>query len=512
MKKKHSDRLIWKKDGYVTLFACLLFLVMTGAIFLCLDGIVIHQGEGKSKMAEIGAGEHLLANYNVPLAKRYHVYFLDPQMEGKLESRAKTYYKESFSPTSSAFLRTGFLLKLAVKNVEVTGFGTMQEQNCLYFRHQIREYMKYDSSKEILANIIDQATKQMNQQNQEIRDMKQLIGQKEESISKEQNDSSSQTPPNLAEEKGQKETALSAQKQDPRKEIHKIIKNGVLEFVTDGEVISDQKMIPDHLPSGSRKEKNKTISGNLFSSLSSMKELFHEFQWEKGANNLSDEIFTYAYIRKYFNSYKKEENIEDTYMDYEMEYLLGGRLSDKENLEYTVNRLILTRFAFDFLYAAKDPELNSKALSLAVTLVGATGITPLVEGVKYMILGAVSFGEALLDVRNLIEGRKVPLLKTKSDWNFSWNGTGGLDSHGKNESKKGLSYEEYLILLLTLRTNRNLLYLRMEDLMQVNIMQEQPGFLIENCRFGFSMKTQLQIQTWFGHGIYPIDHERTFSY
>lgn len=517
--------------GYMTLFACLLFLVMMGALFVFLDGMILHQSEAAGRMAAVGAGEHLLANYNVPLARRYHLYFLDPQMEGDMENRARHYYEELFTPTSSHLIKSSTLLKIKVKDIRIKSYGTMQEEQCLYLRHQIREYMKYDTAKDLLLKTVGQSVKQIHQQNHQIRDVKNNLDQAEYNALHAQKDTSQPAQTPSEQEEQQK---ANAQKQDPRKIVQRIMKSGVLGFVADGGNISEKKITDVSLPSGTQKEKNVELSSDLFQSVTSIKALLSEQTASDTTKKLSDDIYTYAYIKKYFNSYGKTEQIENpqqnvkqnsnqnvkqnknqienTAIDYEIEYIIGGQKSDKANLQYVVNRILMIRFGLNFIYAVSDAELNSQALALAAALVGMTGLPPVIEGVKYTILGAISFAEALLDVKNLLAGSKVPVLKNSTNWSLSITGASALMNQNISNNRTGLSYEEYLILLLTLQTLKNKMYLRMQDIMQMNIRLEQPEFLIEKCRFGFQMESQIQTKTPFLQRICSFKNQRIFSY
>lgn len=49
-------------------------------------------------------------------------------------------------------------------------------------------------------------------------------------------------------------------------------------------------------------------------------------------------------------------------------------MSDKKNLKYVVNRLLLIREGMNYLYALEAPEMNGKAEGLAVTLTGFLGM------------------------------------------------------------------------------------------------------------------------------------------
>ncbi|MDO4553947.1 MAG: DUF5702 domain-containing protein [Lachnospiraceae bacterium] len=501
--------------GYMTLFSCLLFLVLMSVLFLLLDGILIQEGKSRARMAETGVGEHLLANYNEVLASKYHIYFLDPRMEDVITKRAQNYFTAYFSPESVGLFRSSSLFKLQMKKVDIESFGTMQEQNYLYLKHAIREFMKYDSTKDLFQQMLKKSEKQMNQQTPKIGNIKQQIEQKEEAANHLQSIEANQAEPNnpTPGDKEQQNAAIDAQKNDPRKIIQKIMKSGVLAFVTDGKSISEKQKPDADLPSDTQKERNESLPNNPMGSLSTMKSLLDSRNLDGLLNDITDDMLTYAYIKKYFNSYVLPDKVEQTVLSYEIEYILGGQTSDQENLKYVVNRLILLRFGSNMVYAVTDAELNAQALSLATALVGITGLAPVIEGVKYTILGAVSFGEALLDVKALLSGNKVPLVKTKADWKLSVLGAANLlETKEQTGYDTGLDYEEYELLLLLTQINKKKMYGRMLDLMQVNVQLEQPGFLVKDCRFGLKMKSTAEIKTWFGHGVYQFQDSREFSY
>ena len=67
------------------------------------------------------------------------------------------------------------------------------------------------------------------------------------------------------------------------------------------------------------------------------------------------------------------------------------------------------------------------------------------------------------------------------------------------EEKNGLFYEDYLIFLLLFSEEKEILYLRMQNLMQVNIQQADPGFQIKKCMSGINIVTGVSLETPFYH-------------
>ena len=194
---------------------------------------------------------------------------------------------------------------------------------------------------------------------------------------------------------------------------------------------------------------------------------------------------------------------------YEVEYILGGQNSDKENLEYVVNRLVMLRFALNASYAFGNEELRSEALALAAVLTGITGTPEFVEAVRYIILAAVNLIESIADVEALMNGEKVPVIKTAADWKTSISGTA---KDRVSSGNKGLNYQEYTLILLTLQSNVDSKCYRMQNLMQVNIQQEEPEFQIRECKAGIELKTGVTADPVFYLREYLLEDEQKVTY
>lgn len=146
-------------------------------------------------------------------------------------------------------------------------------------------------------------------------------------------------------------------------------------------------------------------------------------------------------------------------LDYELEYILEGHASDRENLETVASKLLMVRFVPDYAYIQTDPEKKAEAEAAALTLCTVIGLPELAECAAQGILLAWAYGEAIMDIRTLISGGKVPLVKNAEDWKLSLSGLMQLGSAGENvaadsgkDMESGLAYREYLRMLLFLKS------------------------------------------------------------
>lgn len=102
------------------------------------------------------------------------------------------------------------------------------------------------------------------------------------------------------------------------------------------------------------------------------------FTWYHSAISEMEESFLFTeYLLEHCRSFTSTG--ETNKMAYELEYILNGKTSDKENIKSTVNSLLLMREGLNLFSAWKDPVLSSQAETAAATLVGWTGVYPAIK-------------------------------------------------------------------------------------------------------------------------------------
>ncbi len=179
---------------------------------------------------------------------------------------------------------------------------------------------------------------------------------------------------------------------------------------------------------------------------------------------------------------------------YEMEYLLFGRESDKENLVQTVELLLAVREGMNLLHIMRDSEKRSQAEALAVSVTGTLGLVPLITITKFLIMGVWAFGEAAADIKTLLKGGRIPVIKDKEDWTLSLEQLMDFASSGVLEDaktrEKGLNYQQYLTVFLLTRPGTQLLY-RMMDVIEWNLAEEQRGFQLSDCAYRVDIRSRL---------------------
>ena len=197
-----------------------------------------------------------------------------------------------------------------------------------------------------------------------------------------------------------------------------------------------------------------------------------------------------AYVPLYFSSFLEKSGAEPSVLKYEIEYLLAGKKSDRENLKDAVNRVLTLRGAMNLLFLLNSPDKKADADALAAAV--SAGIVPAQMALSFFILTLWAFGEAVLDVKTLLAGGKIPFWKTERTWKTSLSGL--LDQSFLREtgesSGDGRTYTEYLSCLMFLmdRKTRNF---RMMDLIQWNIRTKQADFSVMNCAYQIELETEV---------------------
>ena len=536
-----------RDEGQITVFLALVFLVMLGVSLCVLEGMYSFMTSSLAEDAVKGAGNYVLANYDRPLFDRYHLFFLDPRERFVMEEDGKEYL--------DGYVGQRSFFRFSPESLTVTEERTAVEEDGLYVKHQIREWMKYreiaragESLKELFSTADETrkgsalARTDMDQAQGAIEKEKQGGGSGADSAGGSGSQSGGGSDgaaagdtgglpadtgnPDNPEETSAGESGL--QWKEIKEMLDMITQSGILLYVTDDVgALSNQELSVEGLPSESRsadRDAADFFSGALsFLDVSEWKELLSGLQVEKwDSSALVDEFYLLAYAEENFASYVRSPARESA-LQYETEYLIAGKASDRENLKAVANRILGLRFLANYVYLSGSSEWKAASGSAAAALTGLLGFPQAKKAVEVLLTAAVSFGESMLDVHALFAGEKVPIMKDASTWNLTLqNAAVLLKNKGPvKQGKRNAGYEDYLKLLLAARMKRELLLFRMMDLMQANVALEEPGFLMEECLFAFRWEAEISCAGWFrifpgvgrgGSGGFTIEVERMNSY
>lgn len=241
---------------------------------------------------------------------------------------------------------------------------------------------------------------------------------------------------------------------NPMESITAIQKTGLLNIIVENpEQLSEKSMKKEELASMRKLKKGKGT-----------------FVQGENQNEMTGKLLFERYLQEHFGDVTQEK--EGRALDYELEYLIGGEESDQKNLEEVVKKILTIRFGVNYAYLLTDEAKKAEAEILALSLCTLLTVPGIAEVVKHAILLAWAYGEGIVDLRTLVAGGKVPVVKTKENWNLQLSSLLKIKEQGilqgSQDEQEGIGYREYLKGLLILQ-KREILSMRALDLIEKNL-------------------------------------------
>lgn len=277
--------------------------------------------------------------------------------------------------------------------------------------------------------------------------------------------------------------------------VNEIKRNGLLGYVT-SEELSQKSIELSELPSKTSEVNNSA-------------------NW-KNYGYMEDTVrkaLTGQYILDKFDSYVDMDN--NNHLNYEIEYILYGKKCDKDNLGEVVDNIVTIRTGFNLIYLVKDNIKRNEAYELALSIIGYTGMPVLVRITQFLIMGAWAYAEAVVDVRDLLKGYRVKVIKNSDEWNLSLSGIKNLESDDRGkENRSGLGYEDYLRFMLFKQNKSEQVY-RIMDLIELNVQAKyNKEFKIRNTIVYLKLENEFVLKRLFSvfgySGDYIVNKKRKF--
>ncbi len=236
-----------------------------------------------------------------------------------------------------------------------------------------------------------------------------------------------------------------------------------------------------------------------------------------------DRVTVTEYAMKEFNYYGRDKYGQQTEKKgsghFELEYIYGGKETDRENLAEAASTLLAIREGLNLIYLFTDSSMRNQAKALAAVITGVLGFPPLISVMTFFILGIWALGQAFCDLKTLFAGGKVPILHTRESWKLDLD---GLLDMGRSRNvasdpgvTKGLSYRDWMRILIFKDMGTRSDY-RCMDMIQMNLKKEQGDFLLKRC----AVSVEAKVKGEAGHVMfssrlgrkYAISAETYYSY
>ena len=476
--------------GYVTLYLALTLGVMLSMMAVLIDGVrrqtVRLETEGVTDLALFS----VFGEYNRQLLEQYDLFFIDttygegsPSLE-RVEEHLQFYMNENFQKKGS---ETGFLQDLTAlrcDNTTLTAWEVASDRSGAAIRKQILDYQLGKAG----IGWIQSAAENLNliyTQGLDGRDVEgewdQVQGNIKEGLERKRRE---------WEEAGD---SYDYSLDNPADYVSQTRHSGILyKALPEGAAVS-------------------TIGVDLSKYFSRRRPLTGYGFWEEDSTrilNIAEKGILWSYLEEKCGSYLKP--LEKGLLTYQQEYLLAGEAKDDENLQEVLEEILQLRLAANLAFLMTNSNLQSQAEAAAVAICTATMLPELIQPVKLSILYAWCYAESVQDIRILLDGNRVGLQKTETNWNTPLSQLAFYQSHlGEyRKSDQGMDYSDYLAVLFLMRQEETVME-RFMDLCEMDI-RRTPGneyFSIDGCLSAVEVRTNVSS----GYG-YSYEIIRSYSY
>lgn len=461
------------KRGSITVFLALILSLVTALVCTGIESV--RMAAARTQIlngADIGLYS-LFGQFDREMLKDYDLFLLDGSCgEGSLDL-ASVY--DNFSSYMKPVLKQNSQ-KLSVVQGGFSAYRLLTDEGGEPFYNQVVQYMKETLGSQGVSLLLDK----MKDRKEKTEQAEQAGEQAEngdiiENYDAEMEENNRKNEEALAEaeknpeggelEDGDNVTAPPQKVVNPISIIRRIRKMGILELVIPG----NKGVYDGQVQAGtllSRREKQKGMP---------------MYEPEKTDTSYTSQILFQQYLMEKLGNYSAPGKGA---LKYQTEYILGGKTGDIENLKSVAGRLLLIREGVNMVHLVSDGTKRAQAAGLASAIASAFLIPPATGVIEAALLLCWAFGESILDVRELFDGGKVPLIKSAADWQLSLENLpellNGLDSVRRG-SEDGMSYEDYLQVLL-LGVSREEKITRAMDMIELCVREKgRKNFRMDSC-------------------------------
>ncbi len=466
------------RRGYITVFLSLSLTLILSLVFTVIEGARISAVRMKFEcVTDIGMNS-VLAEYHRELLKQYDLLFVDTSYCGphpdiaNTEEHLRGYVQRNLHPEGGTSLYGGKdFLAMNMETAEILEYSIASDDDGAVLKRQVTDYMgDYP-----IGAVLDRISGNVN--------LLQGSGFDSTDVGAWRQEYESQIeaiglPEREVEEGKFEEVPLN----NPADLANATRSSGVLNLVLeDTSAVSAVKVdLEDYISHRPDRRRGTGLCAEAV---------------EVGGE--PNELAFQAYLMEKCGYYGEE--MEKALLKYQIEYILAGEDTDWQNLEQVAKKLLLWREASNVIYILSDSAKVAEAQAMAAALTAVTLLPALMEPVKYTILFAWAYVESLQDVKTLLSGGRVPVVKTAADWKTGINCIKDVrGSLVEDSGGNGLNYKEYLQIMLFLQDAKTRTE-RAMDIMEMDI-RRTPGnarFCLDGCFDVF--QARLSVRSRFGY-------------
>ena len=396
-------------NGEMTVFLSMLFLLLLSIVGSVLESASLQTMKNQKHADAVSAIESVFAEYQKELLEEYHIFAVDSSYESDIPSEDHILNRLSFYGAENM-------------NPDILKIRYLSDDEGWPFYEQAARYEKVKNGGSILEGLDGNIS----------------VWEETEEDSETYQKEDAETSEKLSELLEDTEEGLP-QDNNPIQAVENIKSGHILQWV-----------LPEQF---SLSQKTADVS-----SLLSHRDRNSGYGSFDRQSDMPSSVFFNLYLTENFPCALDQE--ETNGLAYGQEYLLEGKGSDEENLEAAAGEIIWMRFAPDYAYLCTDAEKQAEAEAMAASLCVLLTVPQITEVVKHAILLAWAYGEAVVDAKTLLEGKRVSFVKTKDTWELQLSSLiragSGAELPSGRDVEGGTGYREYLQMLLALKSRETL--------------------------------------------------------
>lgn len=465
-------------NAYLTVYLSLVFGIILSLLFVLIEGAAIGAVRAQAELVTDLGLDSVFAEYNREILNQYDLFFVDSSYGGAsggigmVEERLSDYMSYNMTPDKGLVMPLEYnLLKMQNPYLEILEVSCAGDDECMVWKAQAVNYMKAVYGGDIISGVrehMDQVSS------------KGLTGQDVAGAVAEQRQEFEES----LKEKGIEEFGAESEEGYSYPKV-----SGTFDEIVGGEILALA------LPDGTSVSEGVMDTTSYFSMRKKAGVINKGIGLHGGIDRpdgLADELIYGEYLMKKCGNYIKPK--DTGLLKYQIEYILYGFNSDAGNLRRSVEVLFALRSAANLASIYADSSKQSQA-ELVAAVISLLLLSPeLTDLLKAIILGVWALAETVSDMRQLLGGGRVPLIKGSGEWNTSILDlfTGNIPDGGGKKTA-GLSYQDYLRVLMGLM-DRNTKAARSLDIVEMDLRETAGNehFRIDQCMdymkvsFGFA--------------------------
>ena len=459
LKTAASERNI--KNGSITVYLSMSLCVILSLIFVCMYSARTAAARAAVSCAADQGMFSLFSNYDRTLYDKFGLLFLDSGYgTGELNlgiaaAEATEYTKKALSPTAGILMTTPeSLYDISIDSAAVTGYTLATDSGYAPLIEQICEVMKLKLGADGINKLKDalgvnasaieefglESEDEINELEKKYEENKELA---ERLKSETQGDEETENT-DLSVRTDNVE--VPSDFKNPVDNITELRKLGLMSFaLPEGASVSEAAVDLNDMLS----RRNLNMGMGLL---------------PEKKSGLDTKLLISAFAADMLDGYLTAE--DGDFLQYRTEYVICGKSSDAANLKGVMEKLTLIRTGLNYIHIMSDAEKSAQAYEIALIISAILLAPEAVDAVAQTVKLLWAYAESMMDVKNLLDGGKVPIFKDKSSWQVSLDLFSIMDTQTKPQKQtNGLDYNDYLKIFLYMLPE-DTLYSRTVDMIE----------------------------------------------